>query len=97
MHMPHALPRVDPVLNRYVERTGPENSLHASADKLDGPEEVGGLGGCEVAEAGDGAVGADEDVPREEGLEVYEGEGEGGEVEDLGVVSRYCEELVRQS
>jgi hypothetical protein len=42
-------------------------------------------------QAGNNAAGGDEDVAWKEGLEVYEGIGEGGDVEDLaGSVYSLC-------
>ena len=52
-------------------------------DPRDGLEEVGEFRWGEVGEAGEHAVRGDEDVAREEGFEVYEGECCGGRVEDL--------------
>jgi hypothetical protein len=52
-------------------------------DALDGREEVGHLRGGEVREAAVGEERADEDVARQKGLEVDQGEGVGGCEEDL--------------
>ena len=56
-------------------------------DALDGGEEVSDFGEGEVGQALVGAEWADEDVAREEGFEVDEGEGVGGFEEDLGGVN----------
>jgi hypothetical protein len=50
------------------------------------------FGRGEVVQTGNNAAGGDEDVAWQEGLEVYEGVGEGCDVEDLAgsVYSMWC-------
>lgn len=78
MHMGHALPRLDPVLNRNVQTTRAVDALDHPAHAPDGEEEVAGFGKCEVGDAGDDAARGDEDVAWENGFEVHEGVGERG-------------------
>lgn len=89
MHMRHALPRFDPVLNRNVQTTRAVDALDHPPHAPDSEEEVAGFGGCEVGNAGGDAARGDEDVAREDGFEVYKGVGEAGEVEDLAFCISY--------
>lgn len=82
--MRHALSSIYAILNGNVEGCGIEDPLHHARDALHGEEEVLDFGGGEVVQAWDDAARGDEDVAWKEGLEVYEGVGEGRDVEDLG-------------
>jgi hypothetical protein len=86
--MRHALPRRFAVLHRYIERVRAVDALESALHARDGLEEVGDFVGREVGEVRADGQGGDEHVAGEQGFEVYEGEGEGGGVEDLpGVLS----------
>lgn len=84
VHVLHALARGLAVLHGDVEGLGAvepgEGALHARH----GEEQVGDFVRGEVRQARAEAQRADEDVAREEGFEVYQGEGVGCCVEDLG-------------
>jgi hypothetical protein len=81
----HTLASIYAILNSDVESGGIE-------DALDGQEEVLDFGRREVVQAGNNAAGGDENVAWQEGLEVYEGVGEGCDVKDLAgsVYSMWC-------
>ena len=81
--MRHALPRRFAVLHRYIERVRAVDALESALHARHGLEEVGDFGGREVGEVWAHVQGRDEDVPRQEGFEVYEREGERGGVKDL--------------
>ena len=81
--MRHALPRRFAVLHRYIERVRAVDALESALHARDGLEEVGDFGGREVGEVRADGQGGDEHVAGEQGFEVDEGEGEGGDVEDL--------------
>ncbi|KAH0533788.1 hypothetical protein FGG08_007565, partial [Glutinoglossum americanum] len=83
VHVAHALPGVRAVLDRDVERRRGEHALQAPRHEAQRQEQVGGLARAQVAEPWRAPQRADQYVSREERLEVYEGEGERGEVEDL--------------
>jgi hypothetical protein len=84
VHVRDALPGVGAVLHRDAERRRARvRALERAADARDGGEEVAGLGRGEVAQPRYGAQRRDEDVPREERLEVDEGEAVRRLVEDL--------------
>ena len=83
MHMWHALPRRLTILHGYIESIRAVDALESALHAGYGLEEVGDFGGREVREVWAHVEGGDEDVAREEGFEVYEGECCGGRVEDL--------------
>ncbi|KAF7121707.1 hypothetical protein CNMCM5793_009179 [Aspergillus hiratsukae] len=83
MHMRHALPRIRPVLHRNIQTRRAVHALHHPSDPLHRQKQIGRLGGGQVRDAGDAAARGYQHVPWEDGFEVYEGEGEGGYVEDL--------------
>jgi hypothetical protein len=85
MHMRHALPRLRPVLHRDIQTRRAVHPLHHPPDALHCKEQIGCLGGGQVRDAGDAAARGYQYVPWEDGFEVYEGEGEGGYVEDLRI------------
>ena len=81
--MRHALPSIYTILDGDIESCSIEDTLDHTRDALNSEEKVLDLGGREVVQTGDNAARRDEDVAWEEGLEVYEGVGEGRAVEDL--------------
>jgi len=81
-------------LHRYIESFGAVDALESELHARYRLEEVGDFGGGEVGEVWVDFEGGDEDVAREEGFEVYEGEGEGGCVEDLHVPGLLSWEVV---
>jgi hypothetical protein len=84
VHMHHALPRIQPILDRHVQRARCVHPLQHARHALHADEQVSGFGGGQVAQTGDAAERRDEDVTRQDGLEVDEGEGVRRQVEDLG-------------
>jgi hypothetical protein len=91
MHMRHALPRLRPVLHSNIETRRTVHALNHPSDALHGEEEITRLGGGQVCDAGNAPARGNEDVAWEDGLEVYEREGEWREVEDLGCDEEWTE------
>ena len=58
MHVRDRLARRSPVLNRHRQRRGPEHALQHLSDAPDREEQIGRLGGTEVAESADAGAGA---------------------------------------
>lgn len=83
MHMRHTLPRLRPVLHSDIQTRRAVHALNHPSDPLHGKEEIARFGGGQVRNAGNAPARGNEDVAREDGFEVYKGEGERCEVEDL--------------
>ncbi|KAF4260712.1 hypothetical protein KXW98_005888 [Aspergillus fumigatus] len=76
MHMRHTLPRLRPVLHSDIQTRRAVHALNHPSDPLHGKEEIARFGGGQVRNAGNAPARGNEDVAREDGFEVYKGEGE---------------------
>lgn len=83
MNMRDTLACIDAVLDRDVETTRAVDALDHASDTPHCEEEVAGLGGCEVRDAGDDTARGHENVSWEDRFEVHEADGQWGLVEDL--------------
>lgn len=81
--MRHTLPRRLSILHGNIESIGLVDSLQCLLDACDGDEEVGDLIFGEVGEVRLHSDRRDEDVAGQQRLEVDDGEGVFGDVEDL--------------
>lgn len=89
--MRHTLSRIHAVLDGDIQTTRAVDALDHCTHAPHGEEEVACFGRGEVGDSGHDAERGDQDVAGEDWFEVYEGEGLGGLVEDLVVVSSWYE------
>lgn len=83
MDVRHALAGVYAVLDGDVEGRGIEDALDHARDVLHRQEQVGDLGGRQIVETRHDPARRDQDMPRQQWLEIDDGEGQAGQVEDL--------------
>lgn len=83
MYMRHALASVYTILYGDVQGRRMKDTLHHTRDALHGQEQILHFRGGQIVETRHDPAGRDKDMARQQWLEIDDGKGQAGEVEDL--------------
>jgi hypothetical protein len=81
--MRHCLPSVHSILDSETQGGRFEDAFDHAADALDGEEKITDICAIQISKSGDATQRANEDVPRDDRLEVHKSKAVRSDMEDL--------------